>query len=357
MSDSILSQAEIDALLNGDSTPAETDKKESVTPEVVIEPKVATKDDEAVKPYDPVTQRRIVREKLHALEIINERFARQLRVELFNLLRRAPDITAGPTRVETYQEFARNMPVPTHLNLIHMKPLRGTALFVFSPSLVFMTIEHLFGGECRTLMPIEGREFTDTEQRIISRILHTALETYQQAWEAIYKLEIEYMRSEMQTKFVSITPSPNDIVISTTFSVELGSLTGDFIICIPFAMLEPLRDLLANPPRENQQQDHHVWRKRLEREVTHSSVELVVNLTQIQTQVNRLLTIACGDVFLIDKPDLIEANIAGVPVLKGRYGQNEGHYALQVEQKISPALENVTRTAEFPHSEDETKLE
>ena len=82
MGDSILSQAEIDALLNGDSAGDE--------PEAIV-----GKESE-VKPYDPTTQRRVVRERLHALEIINERFARQFRMGLFNLLRRSPDITVGP---------------------------------------------------------------------------------------------------------------------------------------------------------------------------------------------------------------------------------------------------------------------
>lgn len=118
MGDSILSQAEIDALLNGDS-----DKSD--------EPKPGLTGDDNIRPYDPNTQRRVVRERLQALEIINERFARQFRMGLFNLLRRSPDITVGAIRIQPYHEFARNLPVPTNLNLIHLKPLRGTGLVVF----------------------------------------------------------------------------------------------------------------------------------------------------------------------------------------------------------------------------------
>ena len=136
MGDSILSQAEIDALLNGDSESAEDDKNKSIG-------------DDNIRPYDPNTQRRVVRERLQALEIINERFARQFRMGLFNLLRRSPDISVGAIKIQPYHEFARNLPVPTNLNLIHLKPLRGTALFVFSPSLVFIAVDNLFGGDGR----------------------------------------------------------------------------------------------------------------------------------------------------------------------------------------------------------------
>lgn len=111
MGDSILSQAEIDALLNGDS-----DNND--------DPQPGIGGDSDIRPYDPNTQRRVVRERLQALEIINERFARQFRMGLFNLLRRSPDITVGAIRIQPYHEFARNLPVPTNLNLIHLKPLR-----------------------------------------------------------------------------------------------------------------------------------------------------------------------------------------------------------------------------------------
>jgi flagellar motor switch protein FliM len=172
MGDSILSQAEIDALLNGDSAGDE--------PEAIV-----GKESE-VKPYDPNTQRRVVRERLHALEIINERFARQFRMGLFNLLRRSPDITVGPIKIQPYHEFARNLPVPTNLNLVHLNPLRGTALFVFAPSLVFIAVDNLFGGDGRFPTKVEGREFTPTEQRVIKRMLRLALDAYGDAWSAIY---------------------------------------------------------------------------------------------------------------------------------------------------------------------------
>ncbi|HCS2400716.1 TPA: flagellar motor switch protein FliM [Shigella sonnei] len=237
MGDSILSQAEIDALLNGDS-------------EVKDEPTASVSGESDIRPYDPNTQRRVVRERLQALEIINERFARHFRMGLFNLLRRSPDITVGAIRIQPYHEFARNLPVPTNLNLIHLKPLRGTGLVVFSPSLVFIAVDNLFGGNGRFPTKVEGREFTHTEQRVINRMLKLALEGYSDAWKAINPLEVEYVRSEMQVKFTNITTSPNDIVVNTPFHVEIGNLTGEFNICLPFSMIEPLREFMLRQTRE-----------------------------------------------------------------------------------------------------------
>ncbi|MGS6401158.1 flagellar motor switch protein FliM, partial [Enterobacter hormaechei] len=231
MADSFLSQDEIDRLLNAD-TESPDDLHGSMG-------------DAGIKPYDPNTQRRVIRERLHSLEIINERFARQFRMGLFNLLRRSSDITAGNIKIQPYHEFARNLPVPTNLNLLHLNPLRGTALMAFSSGLVFMAVDNLFGGDGRFPTKADGREFTPTEQRVIHRMLTMAREAYEFAWGSIYKIKTEYIRSEIQVKFTNITSSPNDVVVTTPFSVEIGSHRGEFNICIPFSTIEPLRELLS----------------------------------------------------------------------------------------------------------------
>lgn len=326
MSDSILSQDEIDRLLNGGSA-------------IKNEPgdnKVELGSD--IRPYDPNTQRRVIRERLHSLEIINERFSRQFRIGLFNLLRRSTDITAGNIKIQPYYEFARNLPVPTNLNLVHLNPLRGTSLFVFSPNLVFIAVDNLFGGEGRFPTKADGREFTPTEQRIINRILQMALEAYEYAWSRIFKLKTEYVRAEVQVKFTNITSSPNDIVITTPFQVEIGPHSGTFDICIPFSMIEPLRELLSNPPMENSRQEDRAWRNSLVSQVRESELELVANFAELQTKLSHILKLQKGDIIPLEKPETIKAMIDGVPVLSGKYGAQDNQYALKVEQLISPAL-------------------
>ncbi|SFU29679.1 flagellar motor switch protein FliM [Xenorhabdus koppenhoeferi] len=325
MSDNILSQAEIDALLNGDSA-SDDDIEQTASGE------------SEVRPYDPNTQRRVVRERLQSLEIINERFARQFRMGLFNMLRRSPDITVGAIKVQPYQEFARNLAVPTNLNLVHLKPLRGTALFAFEPSLVYIAVDNLFGGDGRFPTKVEGREFTHTEQRIINRMLKLALDAYRDAWDSIFKIEMEYVRSETQVKFTNITTSPNDIVVTTPFHVEIGALTGEFNICIPFAMIEPLRERLTNPPVENLRQEDGQWRKSLVKQVQHSELELVANFVDIPLRLSKILELKAGDVLPIEKPERLIVHVDGVPVLTSQYGTLNGQYALRVEHLINPVL-------------------
>src|SRR3954470_7326354 len=153
----LLSQEEVDALLKG------------VTGEV-DEPKDDL-DPSGIRPYNLATQERIVRGRMPTLEIINDRFARLLRIGMFNFMRRSPEISVGGVKVTKYSEFIRNLVVPTNLNVVHMKPLRGSCLFIFDPSLVFAVVDNLFGGDGRFHSRVEGRDFTLTEQRIIQKML------------------------------------------------------------------------------------------------------------------------------------------------------------------------------------------
>ncbi|MCR6730581.1 flagellar motor switch protein FliM [Enterobacter cloacae] len=324
MADSFLSQDEIDRLLNAD-VESNSDRQNNGA-------------DPGIKPYDPHTQRRVIRERLHSLEIINERFARQFRMGLFNLLRRSPDITAGNIKIQPYHEFARNLPVPTNLNLLHLNPLRGTSLMAFSPGLVFMAVDNLFGGDGRFPTKADGREFTPTEQRVIHRMLSMAREAYEFAWSSIYKIKTEYIRSEIQVKFTNITSSPNDVVVTTPFSVEIGSHRGEFNICIPFSTIEPLRELLSNPPMDNSRHEDSHWRGLLASQMRETELELTARFADIGTRLSSVMQMKKGDIIALDKQEFIEASVGGVPVFTAKYGAVNNQYALKVEQMIQPSL-------------------
>ncbi len=319
VSENLLSQAEIDCLLNGGSG---TDDK-AVT---------GSPGQDAIRPYDPNTQRRVIRDRMQSLEIINERFARQFRMHIFNLMRRNPDVTAGPIRIQPYHEFARNLAVPTNLNLVHLNPLRGTALFAFSPHLVSMAVDNLFGGDGRFPTKVDGREFTPTEQRIIRRIMSMAIDAYDEAWCSIFKLQTQFVRSETQIKFTNITSSPNDIVVTTTFTIEIGSHMGEMNICIPFSMIEPLRELLTNPPCERSVYENEKWHNTLSVQVQETELELVARLADIPTQVSRIMTLKVGDVISLEKPERVQVFSDGHPVFNGEYGLLNKQLAVKVDR-------------------------
>lgn len=328
MADNFLSQDEVDALLKG----VNGDQDEVQAPE----------DISGVRPYNLATQERIVRGRMPTLEIINERFARLLRIGLFNFLRRSAEVSVGTVRVSKYSEFIRNLVVPTNLNLVHMKPLRGTALMVFDPNLVFLIVDNLFGGDGRFHTRVEGRDFTQTEQRIIQRILNVAFEAYTKSWEPVYPIEFEYIRSEMNTQFANIA-TPNEVVVATTFTIELGSVSGEMHFCMPYSMIEPVRDILTSSLQGEALEVDKRWVRLMTQQIQIAEVELIADLGSTKVMLGDILNMKIGDVIPFAISEIVPAKVDGVPVMECTYGTFNGQYALRVEKLLTYSTNEVSQ--------------
>ncbi|HEX2604958.1 MAG TPA: flagellar motor switch protein FliM [Oxalicibacterium sp.] len=326
MAENFLSQEEVDALLKGvNGEQEDVGKKE---------------DPNGVRPYNLATQERIVRGRMPTLEIINERFARLFRIGLFNFLHRTAEVSIGPVRVSKYSEFIRNLVVPTNLNLVHIKPLRGTGLIVLDPNLVFLLVDNLFGGDGRFHTRVEGRDFTQTEQRVIQRILSIIFETYAKSWEPVYPVEFEYIRSEMNTQFANIA-TPNEVVVSTTFSVELGPVSGDMHFCTPYSMIEPIRDILTSSMQGETLEMDKRWIRLMTQQIQTAEVEILAKMGTARVTLGDILNMKVGDIIPISVPEQVTAEVDGVPVMECTYGKLNGQYALRVEKLIYAANEHV----------------
>ena len=319
MADQFLSQDEVDALLEGVTGESQKLEKDEQTT--------------GIRNYDIASQERIVRGRMPTLEIINERFARNLRIGLFNFMRRSPEISVGPVRVIKYSAFLRDIVVPTNINIVSVAPLRGSALIIFDPNLVFCVIDNLFGGSGKFRMRIEGRDFSPTEQRIIQRLMEVTLGEYSKAWGALFRFNFQHQRSEMHTQFANIA-SPSEIVVCTTFNIEIGDAGGEVHFCFPYASLEPIRDVLYSSLQGDGQEPDRRWVKQLTRQVQAAEVELVAELAQGQITVGELLRLRAGDFIPLPLKEVIAAKIDSVPVMECRFGAVNGHIAIRIERML-----------------------
>ncbi len=321
MNQQVLSQEEVDALLQGITG-------ESQEIDVEDEPTGGIRD------YDIAGQERIVRGRMPTMEIISERFARNIRSGLFNLIRKSPEVSIGAIKVQKYSVFLREIVVPTNFNIVSVKPLRGNGLIVCDPTLVFAVIDALFGGAGKYHTRIEGREFSPTEQRIIRRLVDLITAEYKKAWQGIYPLELEYQRSEMQPQFANIA-TPSEIMVSTTFTLEIGDAIGTISFCIPYSTLEPIRDVLYSTMQGDSGEPDRRWVDLMKEQIQAADVELVAELATAPATVEQLLSFKAGDFIELDLQPGIEAKISGVPVLECHYGISNGRYALKVDQLLT----------------------
>ena len=316
----ILNQAEIDALLKGVDDGA-----------VVTEPAPAPFGE--VRPYDLATETRIVRGRMPTLEMINARFARALRVGMSNLLRRTPEIAAEPVRIQRFGEYMQGVQVPSSLNLIKLNPLRGTGILMLDAKLVFGIVDNFFGGNGR-YTKVEGREFTATEGRIIRMLLNQAFTDLAEAWSLVAQISIEYLSAEINPHFVNIV-SPSEIVVVSSFKIELEGGGVELHVTLPYSMIEPMRDALNYGLQSDRTQRDENWVQTLREEIEEADVEMVPVLGHATLSVGRLVDLKPGDVIPCDFDGNVTLYAEGLPMLRGTYGASRGQLAVKVTQRIS----------------------
>jgi flagellar motor switch protein FliM len=321
MNQQILSQDEVDALLQGITGESQKLEQEDAP-------------QGGIRNYDIASQERIVRGRMPTMEIINERFARNIRIGLFNFIRRSPEISIGGIKVQKYSAFLREIVVPTNFNIVSVRPLRGSGLIVCDPTLVFSVIDALFGGAGKFHTRIEGRDFSPTEQRIITRLVEVITVEYKKAWHGIYPLELDYQRSEMQPQFANIA-TPSEIVVATSFTLEIGDTTGTIHFCIPYATLEPIRDVLYSTIQGDSNEPDRRWVNLMKQQIQSAEVEIVAELAQAPATVEQLLSFKPGDFIELDLEAGIQAKVVGVPIFDCHYGTSNGKYALKIDQMLS----------------------
>lgn len=315
----VLNQDEIDALLHGvDSGAVDT---------APLAPSSEARD------YDFATQTRIVRGRMPTLEMINERFARQLRISLFNMLRRSPDVAVAPIALPKFSEYLPTLQVPTNLNLIRINPLQGTALVILEPKLVFAVIDNFFGGTGRHAK-IEGREFTPTEMQIIQMLLNQIFAGMKEAWTPVLAMDMEYINSEINPHFANIV-TPTEIVVVSRFHIELEGGGGDIHVTIPYSMIEPIKDILKAGMQSDRADKDERWAQTLRNELEETEVDLITTLCEARITLGELLDLKPGDVIPCNFDGTATVMADGLPLLYGEVGQNRGRQVVKVKQLIS----------------------
>lgn len=314
----LLSQDEIDALLHGvDDGEIETEGERDAT---------------AVNTYDLTSQDRIVRGRMPTLEMINERFARYTRISMFNLLRRTADVSVGGVQIQKFGEYVHTLYVPTSLNMVKFRPLRGTALIILDAKLVFKLVDNFFGGDGRHAK-IEGREFTPTELRVVQMVLNQAFVDLREAWKAVKVIDFEYINSEVNPAMANIV-SPSEVVVVSTFHVELDGGGGELHITIPYSMIEPMREVLDAGLQSDTDERDERWVRALRQDVMSAQVDLECEIARREITLRDIVDLRAGDVIPFNMPETSVVTANGIPMFRVVMGRSKENLALKIVQVI-----------------------
>jgi flagellar motor switch protein FliM len=320
----ILSQEEVDALLRGISGgEIETQVEEYHEPGAIIS-------------YDLTSQDRIIRGRMPTLEMTNEKFARMFRATLSSLLRKVIAVTAVSADMIKFGEFLKTLPVPTSLHLFRMDPMRGNAIFIVESKIIFTLVDIIFGGTGTAAFKIEGREFTAIENNLIKKVVLSALADLEKCWKPLIDLKIAYQRAEINPQFAQIVP-PTDVVVVMNFEIEVEYTSGVVSICIPYSMLEPVKEKLSAGFQSEHMEVDKAWANRFKSGLLQSYVDIFVELGRAQVLGKDIVNLKKGDVIQLEHyaSDPLDIYVEGIKKFKGYTGNYKGNQAVQISSIVT----------------------
>lgn len=328
----VLSQNEVDALLSAvmDPTSDVPGGGEEVTagakaPELEV----------SVTPYDLGNQDRVIRGRMMTLDVIYERFIRLFRVSLSTSLRKIASLSIISTDLLKFGEFLNTLPIPSCMGVIRFETLRGSGLIVLESKLVYALVDSYFGGSDRPYTKGDGKEYTRIELSVIEKVIKSAIADLDEAWRPVHTTDISFVRVEVNPQFVGLVP-PSDVIISTTFEVELEHASGTIAVVVPYATLEPIKEKLNTGFQPEGDKFEKIWTSQVMDHLSATSLNCRVNLGESDLTVGDLINLNIGDVVPLNRDadgelDLIVEN---VPKFRCVFGESRGNKAIKVTKRI-----------------------
>lgn len=326
----VLSQSEVDALLAAVS-------EGELAAASGNEAAAGQGDDRVVVVYDLTSQDRIIRGRLPQLDVIYEKFMRAFRVSLSSALRKIAALNHASTDFLKFGEFINTLPMPTCMSVLRFNALRGSALLVIESKLAYALVDSFFGGDDRPYTKIEGKDFTPIELSIVRKVVELAIDDLENAWASVEKIDCSFVRTEVNPQFVGIVP-PTDVVIASTFDVELENANGTITLVIPYSTIEPIKQKLSTGFQvESDQTDKKLWTAVLQDQLLETKVDVHVELGQTEITLNDLMKLKPGDVITLDQDanGEFDVQIEQTKKFKAFYGISHGSVAVQVTRKVT----------------------
>lgn len=320
--DKILSQEEVDALLQGVQSG-----------EIETEPQKV--ESEGVRVYDFLKEGQIVPARLQGLEIITDKFTKNFRNSVSSAIMKFVDINTRAIDIMRFGEFMNTIPLPSSINVIKIEPLKGYILIIIDASMIFAFIEYFFGGNGGGRVKIEGRQFTPIEQKIIKKLISIAITDLVSAWSTVVPVNAEHISSEMNPRFVTIA-SPSEYVVKIEIAIEVEGSKGKLFLCIPYSVIEPIKDKLSTNTQTSSSVVDEECLEQICLMIMDTAVDVIVEIGEAELSINDLLNIEIGNIVMLNKSisDELIVKVEGVPKFKCLPGFRKGSQAIKITEII-----------------------
>ncbi len=319
----LLSQKEIDALLVNDSVGDET-----ITGGVSKQ--------KMVNVYDFRHPDRVSKDQMRALRTIHERFGRMFATYLSSTLRMMVDIKVDSIDQVTYSEYAMSLTTPACIYVIRFENLNGSGLIELSSDLFFILLERQLGGAGTSI--IENREVTIIEQKVLEKVLVSALGFLNEAWESITALDCKLESFETNAQFVQIAP-PSETVVIIILDVYIKDKTYNINLAIPYYVIEPVMQNLSaqtwiSLTQHTEKEDQS---NKVRDNILQSEVNLVAQLGTADINIKDFMTLQKGDLIRLKENinDPLKISVNEKMKFLGSPGTSGMHKAIEINNIIT----------------------
>ena len=276
-------------------------------------------------------------ERLPMLEIVFDRLVRILSTSLRHLTSDNVEVSIDKITSVRFGDYMNSIPLPAMLSVFKAEQWDNFGLMVIDASMIYSVVDVLLGGRKGTSqMRIEGRPYTTIERTLVEKMAVQILADLSTSFDPICQVTFKFERTEVNPRFAAISRASNAAIL-IKLRLEMDERGGCFEIVLPYATLEPIRDLLLQQFMGERFGRDNIWETHLAEELRETSVELEAVLGEQSMDLSEVLGLKIGSqiIFRVTADDPVQLRCGGVPLFLGRTGNRRNRIAVQIDDKLS----------------------
>lgn len=276
-------------------------------------------------------------ERLPMLEVVFDRLVRMMSTSMRNFTSDNVEVSLDNIVSIRFGDYLNSIPLPAMLGVFKAEEWDNYGLLTIDSSMIYSIVDVLLGGRRGTAaMRIEGRPYTTIERNLVERMVHVVLNDLSAAFDPLSPVTFRFDRLETNPRFATIS-RPSNAAIVAKLRIDMEDRGGRVEMLLPYATLEPVRELLLQMFMGEKFGRDSIWETHLARELWQTDVDLEAVLDEQYMELNDMINLKVGSQIMFNAtPDSdIEIRCGGVPMYTGKMGRKGNHIAVRIDEEIT----------------------
>ncbi|MBX9752162.1 MAG: flagellar motor switch protein FliM [Roseococcus sp.] len=282
-------------------------------------------------------------ERLPMLEIIFDRLVRILSTSLRNFTSDNVEVSIDSVASQRFGDYLNSVPLPAMLAVFKVEEWDNFGLIVVDSSMIYSVVDVLLGGRRGTAaMRIEGRPYTTIERTLVERLIGVVLKDLGDAFGPITDVEFRFERLEVNPRFATISRLSNACVL-TRLRIDMEDRGGRLELLLPYATLEPVRELLLQQFMGEKFGRDSIWETHLAEQLRHTDISLDVVLDEQTMPLSSVLALKPGDRIMLNAQPGAPVRLQCGPVhlFAAEFGRRENRPAVRISESLGAVGEMI----------------